>query len=71
MGKSAVGKKGIVKDPKARINAVKSVVAFAESFGLGCLGVAESVITGGDGNIEYVALFQKGEKTKIQIDLRR
>ena len=71
VGKSAVGKKGIVKDPKARINAVKSVVAFAESFGLGCLGVAESVITGGDGNIEYVALFEKGAKTQIQIDLRR
>ena len=71
VGRSAVGKKGIVKNPKDRINAVKSVISFAESFGFGCLGVDESAITGGDGNIEYVAAFKKGEKSKINIDLKR
>ena len=71
VGKSSIGKKGIVKSPKDRINAVKSVLAFADRFGFGCIGVSESVITGGDGNIEYVAAFKKGEKTQIIIDLQR
>lgn len=71
VGRSAIGKKGIVKSSKDRINAVKSVVSFAEGFGFGCLGVAESVITGGDGNIEYVAAFQKGVQTKTIINLQR
>lgn len=71
VGRSAVGKKGIVKSSKDRINAVKNVVSFAENFGLGCLGVSESVITGGDGNVEYVAAFQKGARTKIIINLQR
>lgn len=71
VGRSAVGKKGIVKNPKDRINAVKSVISFAESFGFGCLGVSESAITGGDGNIEYVAAFRKGIQNKISVDLQR
>ena len=71
VGKSAVGKKGIVKDAKARINAVKGVISFAASFGFGCFGVSESAITGGDGNVEYVAAFKKGVKNEISIDLRR
>lgn len=71
VGRSAVGKKGIVKNPKDRINAVKSVIGFAENFGFGCLGISESAITGGDGNIEYVAAFRKGIKNKISIDLQR
>lgn len=71
VGRGAVGKKGIVKNPKDRINAVKGVVSFAESFGFGCFGVFESAITGGDGNIEYVAAFRKGIQNKITIDLQR
>lgn len=71
VGRGSIGKKGIVKNAKDRINAVKGVISFAESFGFGCLGVAESAITGGDGNIEYVAAFKKGEKNKIIIDLAR
>ena len=71
VGRSAVGKKGIVKNPKDRINAVKGVISFAEGLGFGCFGVLESVITGGDGNIEYVAAFRKGIQNKITIDLQR
>ena len=71
VGKSAIGKKGIVKSPKDRINAVKAVLSFAEQFGFGCVGLSESAITGGDGNIEYVAAFRKGTKTQITIDLQR
>ncbi len=71
VGRSSIGKKGIVKNPKDRKNAVLTVVDVAKSLDLGCLGVYESVITGGDGNIEYVAAFKKGEKSAVKIDLQR
>jgi 23S rRNA (cytidine1920-2'-O)/16S rRNA (cytidine1409-2'-O)-methyltransferase len=71
VGRSAIGKKGIVKNPKDRKNAVMTVVEVAKALGLGCLGVYESVITGGDGNIEYVAAFKKGEKCAVNFDLQR
>ena len=59
VGRAAVGKGGIVKDEKARQDALKSVVAFAEQIGFVCHGVILSPIRGGDGNIEYLAHFQK------------
>lgn len=71
VGKSGIGKNGIVKNFNDRLNSVKKVVDFAEMYGLGCLGVQESIITGGDGNIEYVAAFKKGIKNKISIELQR
>ena len=71
VGRSAIGKKGIVKNPKDRKNAVMTVIGAANALGLGCLGVCESVITGGDGNIEYVAVFKKGEINAVNFDLQR
>lgn len=59
VGRSKVGKNGIVKNKTDRHSAVEAVVSFADNFGLSCKEVKESVITGGDGNIEYVALFIK------------
>jgi 23S rRNA (cytidine1920-2'-O)/16S rRNA (cytidine1409-2'-O)-methyltransferase len=49
-----VGKKGVVKDPDAHAAAVESVRAWLESVGWKVLEVAESPITGGDGNIEFL-----------------
>lgn len=60
VGKSAVGKKGIVKKTEDRHRAVESVLAFASSLGLGCFALTRSPITGGDGNIEFLAAFRKG-----------
>lgn len=51
-------KKGIVNSPKDREDAVKRVLNFAASIGLEAVGVEESPITGGDGNMEYLAYFR-------------
>lgn len=59
VGRAAIGKGGIVKDAKAREGALSSVVAFAEQIGFSCRGVILSPILGGDGNVEYLAHFEK------------
>ena len=60
VGRSGIGKGGIVKDSKAREEALARVIAFAESVGFSSLGVITSPIRGGDGNIEYLVHFRKG-----------
>ena len=59
VGKSLVGKGGIVKDEKARAMAVDKVVSFVKMIGFTCLGTTVSDITGGDGNTEFLAHFRK------------
>ena len=53
-GPSAVGKKGIVKDPEAHLAAVESVSAWLGSAGWTVQATTESPITGGDGNVEFL-----------------
>lgn len=60
VGRAHVGKGGIVKDEKARAAACKHVIAFAENVGFVSRGCIPSPITGGDGNVEYLAYFTKG-----------
>ena len=59
VGRSAVGKGGIVKDDKARRAALERVVECALEHGLHKQGLIESPIRGGDGNLEYLAYFKK------------
>ena len=59
VGRSGLGKGGIVKDSKARDLAVKKVVDFAVSTGFSVKGTVQSSIKGGDGNIEFLAHFVK------------
>jgi len=54
VGRGKIGKGGIVRDVSAREEAVVRVRAFLEDRGLTILGVAESPIKGGDGNVEYL-----------------
>ena len=63
-GKSALGKGGIVKDEKARKNACKAVILSAEGVGFALKGLTLSPISGGDGNVEYLALFVLSENEK-------
>lgn len=60
-GPAAIGKNGIVKDPAAKLFAIRRVLAAAAEAGLFCLGVAPSPILGGDGNQEFLAYFVKQE----------
>jgi len=52
VGRSRVGKGGVVRDEAARADAVASVRGAAEALGLGVRGEAESVLPGPKGNRE-------------------
>lgn len=62
VGKDRLGKGGIVKSEKYRNEAKQRVVSSAESVGFSLVGIIESPIKGGDGNIEYLAYFKKKEE---------
>lgn len=58
-GPKAVGKKGVVKDPVAHAAAVAGVRDWLEESGWTVREVADSPITGGDGNVEFLLWAQK------------
>ncbi len=58
-GPKAVGKKGVVKDPEAHAAAVARVRDWLEAGGWSVREVADSPITGGDGNVEFLLWAQK------------
>lgn len=59
VGRSGLGKGGIVKDSKVRDSAVKKVLDFATDIGFSVKEIIQSPIRGGDGNIEFLAHFVK------------
>lgn len=59
VGRSGLGKGGIVKDARARELAKNKVLDFAAGIGFELKGIIQSSIKGGDGNIEYLAHFVK------------
>ena len=59
VGKSGIGKGGIVKDVRLREAALKKVTDFAAACGFTVVATTTSPITGGDGNTEYLAHFRK------------
>ena len=62
VGKSNVGKGGIVKSEKVRLMAVEKVTEYAKSIGFTLAGCVQSDVQGSDGNIEYLAHFKKSKK---------
>lgn len=56
-GRAALNKKGVVKDARDRLLAVRRVLHSAREVGLVPRGLVRSPITGGDGNVEYLVLF--------------
>lgn len=61
-GKSGIGKNGIVKDRKVHERVLEDITAFCFSQKLEVLALTHSPISGGDGNIEYLAHLKNGEK---------
>lgn len=59
VGRSGIGKNGLVKSPKERFLAARRVLDCANALGFGCFGFAPSPIEGGDGNREYIAAFER------------
>ena len=58
-GREAVGKGGIVKKPEHRISAIRRVFACARECGIYPQALIRSPIVGGDGNVEFLALFTR------------
>ena len=59
VGKERIDKGGIVKKPQNRLLAVLKVIECANNSGMFCNYFSKSPILGGDGNIEYIAMFSK------------
>ena len=57
VGREHIGGGGIVRDCRAREAAVLHLLETAADFGLAARSLIRSPIEGGDGNIEYLALF--------------
>ena len=57
--RKSVGRGGVVRDPDARKAALARVTAGLEALGWTVQATAESPVTGGDGNVEYL-LWAKG-----------
>ena len=58
VGREGLGKGGIVREPRFRRAAVDRVLESARVVGLTPVRVIPSPIEGGDGNVEYLALFE-------------
>jgi len=62
VGRAEVGRGGIVNDPAKRARVVEEVNHAAEELGLRVCGVIESPIHGADGNVEFLALYERVKK---------
>ncbi len=60
-GKGQVGKKGIIRDKKVHLSVLENVLTFVQEFGFNVEGLDFSPITGGDGNIEFLAHLKPAE----------
>ncbi len=62
VGRGEVGRGGIVTDPIKHARVVEEVNRAAEELGLKVRGVVESPVRGADGNLEFLALYERAEK---------
>ena len=59
VGRGEVGKGGIVRDPQKHLRVIDEVNRAAQDLGLQPRKVIESPIHGADGNVEFLALYEK------------
>jgi 23S rRNA (cytidine1920-2'-O)/16S rRNA (cytidine1409-2'-O)-methyltransferase len=59
VGRGEVGKGGVVREPDKHARVIEEVNSAAKELGLRVRKVIESPIRGADGNIEFLALYQK------------
>jgi 23S rRNA (cytidine1920-2'-O)/16S rRNA (cytidine1409-2'-O)-methyltransferase len=65
VGRGEVGKGGIVRDSEKHKRVIEEVNSAAQELGMQVVKVIESPIHGADGNVEFLALY---EKTKQKPD---
>ena len=71
VGRERVGRRGIVSDPAAWMEACTAVVAAFADVGLGCQGLTVSSITGTTGNVEFLGHFRRDPATVDAADIQR
>ncbi|MBQ1950739.1 MAG: TlyA family RNA methyltransferase [Clostridia bacterium] len=59
-GRSGVGKRGVVRDKRVHIRVLDTMLSLFSQQGCGVMLLTYSPITGGEGNIEYIAVLQRG-----------
>lgn len=65
-----VGKKGVIRDKSVHLYVLEEIVGFAEDIGFHCADLTFSPITGGEGNIEFLAHFTCGKNDEGKIDIQ-
>lgn len=65
VGREKIGKGGIVKKPSDRLFGVLKVINCASENGLACVYFSVSPILGGDGNVEFLAIFSKSSENIV------
>lgn len=65
-GKAFVGKKGIVREPETHKLVLNDILSFAQEHGYSVSGLDYSPITGGEGNIEFLAYFTSVEGSLVE-----
>lgn len=72
-GREQVGKKGIIRDKNIHQAILHHMISFAEEIGFQLYGLTFSPITGGEGNIEFLAHFgwEKEAENKVPISLEQ
>lgn len=68
VGRENIGSGGIVKSEKVRLACIEDLRQAGEKYGLCLLDTMESPITGGDGNVEYLAHWKKMSGRKGEVD---
>jgi 23S rRNA (cytidine1920-2'-O)/16S rRNA (cytidine1409-2'-O)-methyltransferase len=70
-GREKVGKTGVVRDPQVHKEVLTEVLSFAAALGFHLKGLTYSPITGGEGNIEFLAYWssQNTDPDKITDDV--
>ncbi|WP_276351917.1 TlyA family RNA methyltransferase [Cohnella caldifontis] len=58
-GREQVGKSGVVRDPKVHASVLREILGFADGMGFALQGLTFSPITGGEGNIEFLAYWKR------------
>ena len=69
-GREAVGKKGIVREPKSHRDVLMKVGAFATDAGFHIKNMSFSPITGGEGNIEFLFHLQSAAEGEEIVPVR-
>jgi 23S rRNA (cytidine1920-2'-O)/16S rRNA (cytidine1409-2'-O)-methyltransferase len=70
VGRGEVGKGGIVREPEKHARVIDEVNRAAKELGLEVRGVIESPIHGADGNVEFLALYEKRDPNEALFNSR-